>query len=67
MFIIKAFLWIKTLIVKIIVWFESLIMLIIPHNVVVIDTETTGVDSDDEILQLSMVSGYGRVLFNKYI
>ena len=67
MFIIKAFLWIKTLLVKIIVWFESLIMLIIPHNVVVIDTETTGVDSDDEILQLSMVSGYGRVLFNKYV
>ena len=67
MFIINAFLWIKTLIVKIIVWFESLIMLIFPHNVVVIDTETTGVDGDDEILQLSMVSGYGRVLFNKYI
>lgn len=67
MFIIKAFLWIKTLIVKIIVWFESIIMLIIPHNVVVIDTETTGVGTDDEILQLSMVSGYGRVLFNEYV
>ena len=39
------------------------------HNkVIVIDTETTGVNpTTDEILQVSIIDGSGRVLFNKYI
>ncbi len=37
-------------------------------KVVVIDTETTGIDPySDEILQLSIINGTGRALFNKYM
>ena len=38
------------------------------YKLIVIDTETTGVDPySDEILQVSIIDGSGRVLFNKYI
>ena len=38
-----------------------------PENVLVIDTETTGLESDiDEILQLSIIDGTGAVIFNSY-
>lgn len=37
-------------------------------NVIVIDTETTGKNPySDEILQVSIISGSGRVLFNEFI
>lgn len=38
------------------------------YKVIVIDTESTGVHpNSDEILQVSIIDGSGRVLFNKYI
>ena len=38
------------------------------YKVIVIDTESTGVDPySDEILQVSIIDGAGKVLFNKYI
>ena len=38
-----------------------------PLNIVCLDCETTGLSSEDEILQLSIVNGAGEVLFNEYI
>lgn len=38
-----------------------------PADIVCLDTETTGVGYDDEILQLSIINGRGEVLFNEYI
>lgn len=35
-------------------------------NFIVIDTETTGVDNQAEILQLSIIDGYGNKLWDKY-
>ena len=35
-------------------------------NIVVLDIETTGLDSEDELLQVSMIDGYGNVLFDSY-
>ena len=56
------------LFVKIFVFLESLIASIIPHRLIVIDTETTGVKPEsDEILQLSIISGHRRILFDHYI
>lgn len=41
---------------------------LIPHWTVVVDTETTDKDpTSAELLQVALVSGSGRVLFNKYI
>lgn len=37
------------------------------EEVVVIDTETTGIKSNDEIVELSILSGSGDVLFSEYI
>lgn len=37
-------------------------------NIICLDTETTGIDKlFDEILQLSIIDGSGKVLFNEYI
>ncbi|MEF2737961.1 MAG: 3'-5' exonuclease [Bifidobacterium choerinum] len=36
-------------------------------RIVVFDTETTGLDYDDEVLQFSAVDGAGRLLLDKYI
>lgn len=37
------------------------------ENIVIIDTETTGLKANDEILDLSILSGTGEVLFSEYI
>lgn len=37
------------------------------RKVILFDTETTGTTESDEILQLSIINGKGRVLFNKFI
>ena len=50
------------LLIKIKAFFVSLF----PHGTVVVDTETTGL-VNGELLQVALVSGTGRVLFNKYI
>ena len=55
-------------ILKIIIWVETLIASLIPRRMVVIDTETTGKHpGTDELLQVSIISGHGRVLFNHYL
>lgn len=36
-------------------------------DIICLDTETTGLGKEDEILQLSIVNGAGEVLFNEYI
>lgn len=36
-------------------------------NAIVIDIETTGLEEDDEILQVSIIDFNGNVLFNEYI
>lgn len=46
---------------------KSRIMGYKPEEVIVLDTETTGVSSSDEIIQLSGVDGYGRDVMNIYI
>lgn len=39
-----------------------------PNNVIVLDCETTGLDSvEDEILQLSIINTNNEVLFNEYV
>lgn len=38
-----------------------------PEDVICLDTETTGVTYDDEILQVSIIDGRGEVLFNEYV
>ena len=37
------------------------------RKVILFDTETTGTTESDEILQLSIIDGKGKVLFNKFI
>lgn len=37
------------------------------NELIVLDTETTGLTSEDEILQLSIINKKGQVLFNEYI
>lgn len=37
------------------------------ERIVVFDTETTGLSTDDEVLQVSAVDGAGRLLLNEYI
>lgn len=36
-------------------------------KVIVIDTETTGLKADDELLQVSIIDGNGKTLFNSYV
>ena len=48
--------------IKIKAFFVSLI----PHWTVVVDTETTGI-KDGEVLQVALITGTGRVLFNRFI
>ncbi len=36
-------------------------------KIIVFDTETTGLGQDDEILQLSIIDGTGKVLFNELL
>ena len=36
------------------------------RKVILFDTETTGTTESDEILQLSIINGKGRILFNRY-
>ena len=39
-----------------------------PSGIIVFDTETTGLDPDqDEILQISIIDGYGETLLNSYV
>ena len=38
-----------------------------PEEIICLDTETTGLESEDEILQLSIIDGTGDVLFDEYI
>lgn len=37
------------------------------EKIIAIDTETTGVSHNDELLQLSIVGGSGEVLYDSYI
>lgn len=37
------------------------------RKIILFDTETTGTTESDEILQLSIINGKGRILFNRYI
>lgn len=37
-----------------------------PADIICLDTETTGLHGNDEILQLSIISGNGEVLINEY-
>ena len=47
---------------------QAFFVSLIPHWTVVIDTETTDkYPGFAELLQVALVSGSGRVLFNKYI
>lgn len=44
------------------------LMNIPPEKIIILDTETTGLDEDeDEILQLAIIDGNGNLLFNEYI
>lgn len=38
-----------------------------PADIICLDTETTGLTSDDEILQISIINGSGEVLFHELI
>ncbi len=46
---------------------KSRIMGYRPEQVIVLDTETTGVMNDDEIIQLSGIDGYGREVLNLFL
>ena len=37
-----------------------------PKEVLFLDTETTGVKDDDEVLELAIINGYGEVLFHHF-
>lgn len=37
-----------------------------PQKILFLDTETTGVKDDDEILELAIVDGYGTVVFHEF-
>ena len=42
--------------------------MILRNNTIIVDTETTGLDPNiDEILQIAIVDGNGKILFNEYI
>lgn len=36
-------------------------------NMIIFDTETTGVTENDEIIQLSIIDGKGKTLVNEYV
>lgn len=36
-------------------------------NIIVIDTETTGLSFDSDLLQVSIIDGYGKTLFDSYM
>ena len=38
-----------------------------PEDVLILDTETTGLSYKDEVLQLSIINGAGEKIFNEYI
>lgn len=38
-----------------------------PEDVLILDTETTGLSYKDEVLQLSIINGAGKKIFNEYI
>lgn len=38
-----------------------------PEDVIILDTETTGIGKEDEIIQLSGIDGYGREVINIYL
>lgn len=54
-------------------WFKSAekknLLSVPKENILVFDTETTGLkpETDDEILQISIINGNGEILFNSYI
>lgn len=37
------------------------------NNIIVLDTETTGLDEKAQVLQLSIIDGNGKTLFNEYV
>lgn len=37
------------------------------RNIIVLDTETTGLDKKAQVLQLSIIDGSGKTLFNEYV
>lgn len=37
------------------------------RNIIVLDTETTGLDEKAQVLQLSIIDGSGKTLFNEYV
>ena len=45
---------------------QAFLVSLFPHRTIVVDTETTGL-VNGELLQVALVSGTGRVLFNKFI
>lgn len=56
------------ILLKILIAIEAFIALLIPNPTVVLDTETTGLSpGSDELLQVSILSRRGRILFNRYI
>lgn len=36
-------------------------------HIVILDTETTGVDDDDEIIDIALIDGHGKILYNSLV